>query len=287
MRQLSALFLVGLLTACGKKSTGTYDVPDAVAESEGPSAMDAESLWEQRHDVAKLEMALEKYEEAYNSNPRDRKIAAKLVRGYYFLGDAYKTETADKVAAWETAIEWGKKCLAINRDFTALLEKGNETEATAVRALGENDVPCMYWTASALGKWGKTQGLATLLKHKGTVYAYVTRVTELKPTFFYSAPDRYWGAYYSALPGFAGQDLDKSLAHFDASIAASPEYLGTKVLKASYWAYKAQDKDTFASLLGEVLAFDIESEPKIRAENMAEQAKARELLAQMDDLFAD
>lgn len=277
------------LSGCSKKSSGTYDVSDAAtdATAEAPGIADADALWDTRHDVNKLKMALERYEEAYNANPRDRHTLVRLTRGWYFYGDAYAADDAAKEEAWDKAIVWGKKCIGLNREFASLLEKGNETEATAARVLTEDDVPCAYWTATALGKWAGLKGLSTILKHKGTVFAYVTRVSDLKSDYFFNASDRYWGAYYAALPGFAGQDLGKSAEHFDVSIAGSPRYLGTRVLKAQYWAVKTQNKAAFEELLNHVVSAELNSESKIYAENLAEQAKARDLLAQKDDLFAD
>lgn len=291
MRQITqSLLLIGALslTGCSKKSSGSYDIPDATNDAAAaPTGVSADDLWGERQDSNKLQLALERYEANYAVNPRDRQTVIRLTRGWYFYGDAYQSTDEEKAAAWDTAIGWGKKCLGLNREFTALLEKGNETEATAARVLTEDDVACAYWTATALGKWAGLQGLSTLLKNKGTVFALITRVTELKPDFFYSAPDRYWGAYYAALPGFAGQDLGKSATHFDASIAGSPAYLGTSVLKAQYWAVKTQNKEAFETLLNGVVSADISGSPKIMPENMAEQAKARDLLSRKDDLFAD
>ena len=50
---------------------------------------------------------------------------------------------------------------------------------------------------------------------------------------------------------------------------------------------KTQNKEAFEALLNEVISADISGNPKLLPENTAEQAKARALLAQTDDLFAD
>lgn len=286
MKSIASVFLLmSVLVGCSKKPSGSYDVPEAVSAASSAEA-EANGLWEERGDKAKLQAALAKYEEAYKADPRNRKLAARLVRGWYLLGDIHETDDAAKEQTWDTAIAWGKQCLAINAEFKASLESG-KTEEESVSLLTDDDVPCMYWTASALGKWGRLKGLATLLKHKPTVFAYITHLTELNPDFYYGAADRYWGAYYAALPGFAGRDLPRSAQHFDKSIEIAPEYLGTKVLKASYWAVGTQDQAAFEQLLGEVISADPDVEPLIAPENRAEQAKARDLLAKKGDLFAN
>lgn len=290
MSKLAPLLALALgLTACSTKHAGTYELAQATGQASAVSSLvaEADALWDQRDQPEQLRAALVKYEAALAGDPSNRHVAGRLARGWYFLGDAYETEDEAKLAAWDTAITWGKRCLAINQDFTALLEKGDEDEASAVRVLTGEDVPCLYWTSSALGKWAKLSGLGKTLKNLPTVKAYMTRVGELQPTYFYAGPDRYWGAYYSAIPSFAGRDLDKSREHLDKAIAANPEYLGTQVILADFWARGSQDKATFVATLEKVVAADPGSNLDIAAENKAEQAKAQALLAQVDDYFAE
>ena len=117
--------------------------------------------------------------------------------------------------------------------------------------------------------------------------AYITRVGELDSSYFFAGPDRYWGAYYAVAPSFAGGDLDKSVTHFDKSLEAQPEYLGTKVLKASLYATKMQNPEMVDQLLDEVLAADPDVIPELGPENRAEQTKAQNLKANKSDFFAN
>lgn len=288
-RLLSLVLLVG----CGKQ-IGTYEVVTAAPAADAASAgsfdaikAEADALWDERSDAAKLRAALAKYEQAYALNPTNRDVAGRLLRGWYFLGDGHETEKDAKLQVWSTSIEWGKKCLAINTEFTGLLAKGDEDEASAARAFVKDDVPCLYWTSSALGKWAKLTGLTTTLKHLPTVKAYMTRTGELDPTYYYNGPDRYWGAYYAVLPSFAGQDLNKSKEYFDKAIAAQPQFLGHYVLLAENWATKTQNKAEFEKQLNWVVAQDPAAIPEIKAEMEAEQRKAKQLLADIGNYFAD
>jgi hypothetical protein len=290
--RLPAAALVAVATlasACAKKPTGSYEVGAASGDSSAAAALraEADALWAQRSDEAALKSALTKYEAVYAANPKDREVAAQLVRGWYFLGDALQQDPDLKNASFDNAIAWGKKCLAINETFTARLEKGTEKEKDIVDTLTKDDVPCMYWTASSLGKWAKLNGIVTSLKHLDTVKAYMTRIGQLQPDYFYHGPDRYWGAYYALIPSFSGRDLNLSRTHFDKSIAASPDYLGTQVLLAEAWAINNQDRETFKSVLEAVVAADPEKVPEIAPENRAEQAKARRLILEIDDHFAN
>jgi tetratricopeptide (TPR) repeat protein len=283
MRSIAVLALQG----CAPKQNATFDVPEpsAAAETVSPERAEADALWEQRDDRDKLVEALAKYETAFAANPKDRHVAERLARGYFFLGDAYETEDAAKLAAWDQALAWGKRCLAINPEVTALLAKGDETEATAIRAATVEDVPCILWTATALGRWSRLEGPAATLANVATVKAYITRVEDLDSDFYYAAADRYWGAYYAAIPSFAGKDLDKSKEHFEEAIARAPEFVGTKVLLAEFWAVEEKDKATFEKSLGEVMAADENALPEIRPEVLAEKRKAEALLVREAELF--
>ena len=285
----AALAALGL-SACGQKQTGTYAVaqPAQAMDATGYDALraEADALWAERGDRAKLEAAITKYEAAQAAKPTDRDTAIRLTRALYFMGDTH-LEGDERLAVWDKAVSAGKRCVAINGDFVGLLEKGDETEQTAVRALKADDAPCLYWTSTALGKWAKMQGLGTTLKHIGTVEAYMRRVTELTPTYFYNAPDRYWGAYFALIPSFKGQDLNKSKTHLEASLAGSPQYLPTKVVYADAWAVASQDKATYQRLLEEVINADPGDDADCRAENVAAIDQAKKLLAQADDRFVN
>lgn len=278
-----------LILACGPKSPeSTTLAATAVSTSDIPTqTAEAAQLWEQRGDKAQLQASLTKYAGIALAEPTNRDAAYHLLRGWYFLGDGHETEKDAKLAAWATALQWGEKCLSLNAEYAALLAKGDEDPASAARAFTTEDVPCVYWYSSALGKWAKASGLTVTLKHLPTVKAFMTRVGELDATYYYSGPDRYWGAYYAAIPSFAGQDLAKSKTYFDKAIAANPTFLGTYVLLAENWAVKTQNRAEFEKTLNWVLAQSADSMPEVKPELEAEQRKARALLAQIDDFFAD
>jgi hypothetical protein len=280
--------LAALAIGCGKQHA-TYEASSATGSTTSDDLSErAESLWAQRGDKAQLAEALSVYEQLYIQDSSSKAISARLVRGWYFYGDAHETEIEAKKVAWNKAIAFGVNCLALNADYKAILDKEGKREDAAA-ALTKEDVPCTYWTASALGKWAKESGLATTLKHIGAAKAYIAKVEELDPTFFYGAPHRYWGAYYSGLPSFAGQDLDRSKVEFEKALSIAPEYLGTRILLADYWATKNQDQiAVFDEHVQYVMASDPTAlDPKLLPENEAEIRKAKALWADRSDRFLD
>jgi len=289
MRSPLTLITLGLLAGCAKTASpntaataeGGSDAGDATAHIEA-----AEALWPERADEAKLTEILEKYEAAFNADPKDRDTLIRLTRAWYFYGDAFSDDKDTKVERWTKALEFGNACLALNDDIASQLASGNKP-ADAIQAATKDDVGCIYWTATALGKWGKIQSLSKTLKHLPTVKAYVTRAEELDPTYYHYGPARYWAAYYSALPSFAGQDHDKSASYFDAAIEAAPYYLPTRVLRAEYLAVGIQNVKMFDEDLDFVINADPNMNPDagITPENVKDIEKAKGILAKRHELF--
>lgn len=286
-----SLALLVLLAAShpaeAKKKTEEVVAPVVAAADPAATRAQAEALWAQRGDEAKLREALTAYEQVLAATPGDRDSLYHLLRGYYFLGDGHLTEKDQKLEVWGKAITYGNQCLALNTEYAGLLGKGDEDPASATRVLTKDDVPCIYWTSSALGKWAKASGIALTLKHLPTVKAYMTKVGDLDPAYYYDGPNRYWGVYYAAIPSFAGQDLNKSKDYFDKALAADPTFLGTHVLYAHEWAVKKQDKATFQKELEWVIAADATALPDVQPEMEAAQRQAKALLATIDDYFAN
>jgi hypothetical protein len=256
----------------------------AVPAFANPDLERADDLWKQRKDPAKLGEALASYEKALAAKPNDRYILGQLTRGWYFYGDAHSDDKTVKIERWGKAIAYGDQCLALNADYKARLDKGEKAQDAATSTKAE-DVPCLYWTASALGKWGKAQSLSKTLKHVPTVKAYISQVEKLEPAFFHYGPARYWGAYYAVLPSFAGQDKVKSGEYFAASITGAPGYLGTYVLRAENLHVLNQDVEAFRKDLDLVIKADPNAIKGIEPENQMEQDKAKKLLAREAELF--
>ena len=287
-RPIFSLLSIAMLTACGAKHTGTFDVGEATAEGDASEATaGADSLWAERSDEAQLRASLDAYKAVLAIDPANSHALEHLARGYYFLGDGHLSEDADKQAAWDQAIIYGKQCMGLNAEFKAATEAGEVDEATAAQTLGADDVRCTYWTATALGKWAGLQSLGVKLKNIPSVKAWIARVEELDSTYYYAATDRYWGAYFAAIPSFAGRDLDLSRTYLDKAIEAEPMHFGNRVLLASYWAEKTQDVATFDEQIAYVLNNCNNTLEDIIPEQEAEQRKAQGLLDRRDELFID
>lgn len=261
-------------------------------------AAEGDALWEQRNDKAKLIEAIGKWEEAAKIQV-NADVAAKLARGHYLLGDGYyalENNLDGRDAEYQKGLDWATQALKMAApEFAAAMASGAK-HADAIQKAPKEAVPAMYWYASNLGKWANAKGFATRLKYKDDIKATMSQVKALDESFFFAGPWRYFGAFEAATAGIAGGDLGRSEENFRKAVDLAPHYLGTKVLWAELLCTKLQ-KDTdgdgqndgkvqFKKLLDEVIAADPNVEPSIAAENNLEQAKAKKLLAQIEDLFS-
>ncbi len=276
--------------------------PDSASEHRRLVA-EGDAHWAKRSSRSSVESALLSWEAAVALMDDDHESYAKLAHGYYFLADAYlafdamgggypydKTAVADKavndkfINTHLRGIEHAERGMAaLSEEFEKRTLSGIGPE-DAVAVLDAHGVPLAYWYAANLGKWASAMGMATGLKHKDRIYKMAAHVLEGGPDYFYGAADRYFGAFYAAAPAFAGGDLKKSQTHFEASIKAGPNYLGTYVLAAEYLATKNGDVAAFDGYLNAVIGA-LEDPAEIAPENAIEKRKAATLLSKRDSLF--
>jgi hypothetical protein len=260
-------------TASGAAATDDFDVAQAVWTAE-------------RGSKDGLQKAIDMLEALVTAEPEHQDALILLSRSYYFMADGYTDEIEGKQPLFETGVYYGERAMAADASFKALIEQGKK-KSEAVSSLQKDDIMAIYWTASNLGKWAKSQGFSTLVKYKGYVASMMGHALELDETAFYGGPPRYWGAFYAAAPGFAGGDMGKSKEMFEKTKAMNPEYLGTYVLYADYYAKKAQEKDLFRSLLQHVLDTPADVLPEMLPEQNVEKQKAQRLMDSIDDHFAE
>jgi hypothetical protein len=287
MKYVSCLILTLVLSSCASRKEGWQNETKSVSLNSTDEARilaEAKALWSGRVETANLRQSLAKFEELHRARPMALEPLIYLTRGNYFLADSQLDEAAEKKKTYERAAAFGEKAMATNSEFRKLVASGKPLEES-LSVLTVAEVPAIYWTAASLGKWAKASGITAALKYKTRIKAMIERVEKLQPDYFYGAVTRYWGGYYSVAPSFAGGDVKKSRVNFDRSIAAAPEYLGTKVLMAEVYATKIQDRKLFDALLREVLLSQEDRHPQLGPENTWEKKKAQRLLNNADELF--
>jgi len=291
LQSVLALCLALVLASCGATAAGLSGgirrggATDPPAHAAAVAAGDA--AFALRADRAQLELAIQKYEEAVKLKDDDYATYEKLARACYALGDGWLFfEQNDNKALFLATYEKGygyaqRGMAALSPAVEQRLAAGVDLK-DAAQLIGKDGIGLLYWYAVNLGKWGNAQDITVVLTYKERIYAIMERVLELDPQYFYGAADRYFGAYYSIAPSFAGGDLDKSWTHFQTSLKISP-YPATWNLIAEFYAPKRQDGKLFDEMIQKVLDAPEDIIPELAAETRAEKRRAEQLLKRKAD----
>ncbi len=288
-----------LSVGCGGGRTTAFD-EGTTAEQTGPVTADAQSehdrlvaegdaAFANRGDEAQLRAAIDAWTRALDAVPGDHATWVKLSRAQYFLAYGHMEFNpeleAETTAMYQTAITSAERGLAALSPQFAEQVRTSGQFATGLATLDQRAVGLIYWRSSALGRWARRDGFATILAYKDEIRASMTRCLELDREYFFGGPDRYFGAFFAVAPSYAGGDLERSRQHFEYSISRYPGYLGTHVLYAVEFAVKSQDRELFTRELQGVIDADPNILPDVAPENVVEQRKARDALARADELF--
>ncbi len=281
-----ALCLALFLAACGASATGLSGgirrggASDPSGHAAAVAAGDAAFLL--RADRAQLELAIQKWEEAVKLKDDDARTYEKLARACYLLADGWLSfeQPAKRdlfLATYEKGYTYAQRGMAaLAPEVEQRLAAGVDLK-DAAQLVGKDGIGLLYWYAASLGRWGNAQDITVTLTYKDRIYSIMEQVYKLDPNFFYGAADRYFGAYYSIAPSFAGGDLDKSWTHFQASLKLAPSYVSTYNLIAEFYAPKKQDGALFDAMTQKVLDAPEDIIPELAAETRAEKRKAEML----------
>lgn len=297
MRIPIALAAVAFSWACGSAGREAAWEKDQTAQgtttatAAASSAMaEAEALWDKRDDRASLEQAIAKWEEIAKADPSNAGVYVRLSRASYFLADGHlsldpKVTEEEQLAVYTKGVNYGEQALLrLEPDFEATMRAGGEFE-DAIRKISAKGVPAAYWYCANIGRFATKKGLSTRLYYKDKLKAAMETIQKVDPKYFYGAADRYLGGFYSVLPSIAGKDLDKSRAHFTASLEQAPEYLGTKMVQAEFLAVELDDEEMYRKLLDEVINGQDTDNPDIAPENRAAKRRAAKMLENIDEVF--
>lgn len=243
------------------------------------------SLFAQRSQVDKLNECIRIGEEEL-SREINREVAVYVARAYYFKGETEADKNA-KLEIYLKGVSAGEKALSTVPSYNEAISK-TKKEEEAIKSVAKEDIEAMYWIAANLARYAKFAPFGKKLSVKGRVRYLWDHVLAVDPDFNYGGVYRFFGGYFSLVPSITGeQDPTKSKEMFDKGVASAPHYLETKVLYAEAYCThaKIKNRELFNKLLEEVLAEDISKYPEIFPENDSAQKKAKDLLAQANELF--
>lgn len=291
-------------SACSGRLQAQVDNVDQLltATGEGDFAAlvgEGDAHWANRSDETETLAAIASWNaalQAPSAEGEDRselvaQVYTKLALAHYWMAHAHYRYIADQgemkrasLEQYTIGMEMARNALAIgNPEWNASLQ-GGASAADSVSLLTAEDVPAAYWYAANAGRWALLEGIIAALRYKDEIFALMTRVQELDGSYFYNAPDRYFGAYHTKLP-LGNPNTDLAQQHFENAIAAAPNYLETRVVYVEEFCTKTNSRAIAEEQLNAVLSFDVESAPEVRPENLNAQRRAQLIMDQIDELF--
>ena len=247
---------------------------------------EGELYWEKRVNPKSAKMATLYFEKAFELNPQNFELTVSLSRAYYFQGYYIEIDPAKR----DTLYLKGASAALTGFQNTAFFQSFDDTasidnlklQITAIRKAPVETIPALYWWAENFGRYLTTKPVLKRIESREIIETAMHRIATLDEDYYYGGPTLFFGTFYSRLPGVP---LDRAKSNFDQSLSDSPDYLGTRVLRARYYHTKLGNQDLFEEDLNYVINADPSILPDAMPENLFEQEKAKELLKHTSILF--
>ena len=247
---------------------------------------EGELYWEKRVNPKSAKMATLYFEKAFELNPQNFELTVSLSRAYYFQGYYIEIDPAKRDTLYlkgASAALTGFQNTAFFQSFADTASTDNlKLQITAIRKAPVETIPALYWWAANFGRYLTTKPVLKRIESREIIETAMHRIATLDEDYYYGGPTRFFGTFYSRLPGVP---LDRAKSNFDQSLSDSPDYLGTRVLRARYYHTKLGNQDLFEEDLNYVINADPSILPDAMPENLFEQEKAKELLKHTSILF--
>ncbi|MFC1889765.1 TRAP transporter TatT component family protein [Thermodesulfobacteriota bacterium] len=181
----------------------------------------------------------------------------------------------------------GLVALRANRRIAEALDAGIDEFEEAAAALGEKDLPALFWTANCWGSWinfniGSMEALSDLPRVK----ILMRRTLEIDDTFFFGGAHLFFGILDVSIPRMAGGSPERSKEHFDRAFEISDgKFLLPYVLFAQHYAAFMLERELFEDTLKMVLDAPRDLFPEQVLANEIAKKKAARLIGQADELF--
>ena len=143
-------------------------------------------------------------------------------------------------------------------------------------------VPGMYWWATNKLWYLNNKPALERINHRELLEVIMHRIIALEPDYLYGGPYRFFGIFYSRIPGV---EISQSKSYFEKAINSYPDYFGNKVQMAEFYHQKAENKSSFQNQLDSIISVDPAIDPEIIPENVFYQKRAVYLLDQKENLF--
>jgi hypothetical protein len=244
------------------------------------------AYWSKRANPRSAKLAVLFYQKAFNLNHKNLELAASLSKAYYFQAYYIESDLSKRDTLYLKGSKSALKAFE-NSDFyksfsdTSSLEN-NKKKLEAIKKAPIETIGVLFWWATNHGKYLINKPIIERIESREILELAMYRISTLDEDYYYGGPSRFFGMFYSRLPGVP---LERARINFDESLLDNPNYFGTRVLRARYYHTKLGNREQFQDDLKHVIETDPSLLPDAMPENLFEQEKAKELLNNQTILF--
>ena len=246
----------------------------------------AKIFWDQRVDssaVIKTNHILGLASEVENNNYEILNIYSQSL---FFQGMFLEQTKIRKDSLFLKGAEIAKFSVLNDSLFITILNKtkgdSNFKLLSALSIAPKELVPAMYWWATNKLWYLNNKPAIERINNRELLEILMHRIISLEPAYLYGGPNRFFGVFYSRIPGV---EIQQSKNYFQKAISSSPNYFGNKVQMAEFYHQKAENRDLFQSQLKSIIDLNPSINPEVIPENIFYQKRALQLLNQEDTLF--
>ena len=247
----------------------------------------ATNLWEERSDTNAVKQANYFLGLAYNVKKTSTEITDLYIKCLFFQGMFLEEDNYKKDSLFLKGSEVAKNSVLKNDIFAELVQNSSIGDSTfnILSALSEAPkelVPSMYWWATNKLWYLNTKPAIERINQRELLEVIMHRVISLEPNYDHGGAYRFFGVFYSRIPGV---ELNQSKTYFEKAISSNEAFFGNQVQMSEFYYQKSEDKTSFIEQLEHVISLDASLSNSNMPENLYYQKRANKLLLQQDTLF--
>ncbi len=222
------------------------------------------------------------------TDPENGRLLLMACQGYTSYALAFTGDSLQRALLfYHRAQAYGRTALGLRGIPDSAFSSGPGAMHDALRKLGKEDVPLVFWTGNA---WGNAVNLQRddpgAIASMPTVNAMMEWVLEQDSTYYYGGPLLYFGVYYASLPAILGGKPELGRSYFERAASVSGgKFLMTSVYEAQTYAVQVQNDSLYTDLLTRVIQAPVDLLPEQNLANAVAKARAKILLARKADFF--
>ena len=244
------------------------------------------AYWGKRASPKSAKLAVLFYKKAFELNKTDLMLAASLSKAYYFQAYYVESDLSKRDTLYLKGAESALRGFENSTFYQSFSDtskfENNKMKLEAIKKAPIETIGVLFWWVNNQGKFLINKPIIDRISSREILEIAMHRISTLDEDYYYGGPTRFFGMFYSRLPGVP---LDRAKLNFDQSLLDNPNFFGTRVLRARYYHTKLGNRELFEEDLKFVINGDPSLLPDAMPENLFEQEKAKELLNNTTILF--